>query len=270
MAKPDLQQIDDFVHNFNDDPDAAIEAIRKREVSHPYLPSDTNASTLHTSPLISVSSLSKSYLINRQIQPALHDVTFTIGEGEFIALTGPSGSGKSTLLQLIGALDQPTSGTIAIDGTDINQLSDKQRSKFRNKTIGFVFQFFYLQPFLTVGDNVEIPGMFAGTNRKERHSHAANLMEKVGLSGQSELLPKQLSGGQIQRSAIARALLNRPKILLADEPTGNLDSVNSKVIIDLFRQIRNELGTTVIIVTHDQEIARQTDREIHLKDGAIT
>lgn len=268
MAEPDFQQIDDFVHNFNDDPDAAIDAIRQRESSD--APSHPYPNTSPTHPLISVASLNKSYTTGGHTNFVLRDINLAVNEGEFVALTGPSGSGKSTLLQLIGALDQPTSGAVTINGIDINKLSDRQRSKFRNTTIGFVFQFFYLQPFLTVKNNIEIPGMFANTKRKERHSLAVNLVEKVGLRGQSELLPKQLSGGQIQRSAIARALLNRPKILLADEPTGNLDSANSKVIIDLFRQIRDELGTTVIIVTHDQEIARQTDREIRLQDGVIT
>ena len=264
MTEPNSQQIDDFVH----DSDTAIKAIPQHESNNMSLRLDTN-NTPHSHPLISVASLHKSYTTDRQTNPVLRDINLVINEGEFVALTGPSGSGKSTLLQLIGALDQPTSGIIKINGTDINKLNDRQRSEFRNKTIGFVFQFFYLQPFLSVEDNIAIPGMFANIKHKERHSLADKLIEIVGLSGQSELLPKQLSGGQIQRSAIARALLNKPKILLADEPTGNLDSANSKIIIDLFRQIRNELGTTVIIVTHNQEIAEQTDREIRLKDGVV-
>lgn len=219
--------------------------------------------------VIDIKSIVKTYKIHRQKIPALRGVSLTIREGEFIALTGASGSGKSTLLQLIGGLDQPTGGTITIAGTDIHKLRDAKLSNFRNQTIGFVFQFFYLQPFLPLRTNVEVPGMFNHTPRGRRAEHAKELLEKVGLSEYVTRLPKELSGGQIQRAAIARALLNNPKILLADEPTGNLDKANSYEVIELFHTIRKELGTTIIIVTHNPEIAARADREIQLSDGEI-
>ncbi len=193
----------------------------------------------------------------------------TIQQGEFITITGASGSGKSTLLQMIGGLDKPTSGNITIGNVDIAKLSDSKLSSFRNKTIGFVFQFFYLQPFLRLDKNIEVPGMFAHTNRKARQARVAELLGIVDLSDRASHYPKELSGGQIQRAAIARALLNMPKIILADEPTGNLDSKSSQEIIDLFQKIRKDYGATVIIVTHNPEIAQQADRVINLKDGAI-
>lgn len=219
--------------------------------------------------IVSVRDLHKSYKLGKQQIVALSGATLDIHKGEFIALTGASGSGKSTLLQLIGGLDKPTSGEIVVGDTNINRLSDKKLSQFRNTTIGFVFQFFYLQPFLNVQTNVEIPGMFAGGKRAGRRAKSLELIGKVGLGDRALHKPKELSGGQMQRAAIARALLNQPQILLADEPTGNLDSENSRAIIELFKSIRDEFGTTIVIVTHDHEIARQADREIILKDGAV-
>lgn len=264
------QQIQEFLHLFDGDANAATKAISEhtRRLGTHTLP-ERATRPVSNDVLISVQSLTKSYKINKQHVNALQGITLDVHKGEFIALTGASGSGKSTLLQLMGGLDNPTSGEIVIDGVNINKLSDTARSTFRNKTIGFIFQFFYLQPFLQITKNIEVPGMFANTPREERAARVSALLDRVGLTEQEAHLPKQLSGGQTQRTAIARALLNNPKILLADEPTGNLDSTNSKIIIDLFKQIRDEFGTTIVIVTHNPEIAEQADREIRLQDGAI-
>lgn len=219
--------------------------------------------------VISTKDLTRYYKVGRKRVDALRGISVDIQQGEFVALTGPSGSGKSTLLQSIGGLDKPSSGIITVDGVNIAKLSDAKLSTFRNTTIGFVFQFFYLQPFLTVKQNIEVPGMFAGTKRAERHPAAAEMAAAVGLEERILHMPSELSGGQMQRVAIARALLNRPKILLADEPTGNLDSKNSRLIIELFDKIRRDFGTTVVIVTHDREIAAHADREIRLRDGVL-
>lgn len=219
--------------------------------------------------IIEVQSLSKKYKIGKQKIDALKNVSLTVRKGEFIAFTGASGSGKSTLLQAIGGLDRPDSGKILVDGKDITRLWDAKLSRFRNQTIGFVFQFFYLQPFLKLRSNLEVPGMFARIKRRERLTRVEELAKAVGVDDRLNHFPKELSGGQMQRVAIARALLTRPKILLADEPTGNLDSKNSKAIIDLFEEIRQRYGMTIIVVTHDPQIAARADREIVLKDGEI-
>lgn len=219
--------------------------------------------------LIQVQDLAKTYRVGRQDITALGGVSLNIHKGEFVALTGPSGSGKSTLLQLIGGLDKPTAGRVLVGDKNILKFGDRQISEFRNRTIGFVFQFFYLQPFLRLRHNLEVAGMPLRTKRAERRARVNELAQVVGLADRLEHYPKELSGGQMQRAAIARALLNAPQILLADEPTGNLDSANGKAIIDLFEKIRDEFGTTIIVVTHDPGVAARADREITLRDGVL-
>ncbi len=262
--------IERLLEQFNGDPEQAIAAIRQAAAAKSQTKTKPTKPRPATSPIIiSVQNLTKSYKVGRQKIQALDGVSLDVYQGEIVALTGASGSGKSTLLQLIGGLDKPTSGEVKIGGQMLGRLSDRQLSIFRNRTIGFVFQSFYLQPFLNLADNLEIPGMFARQKPADRHGRAEKLATLVGVDERLKHLPKELSGGQMQRAAIARALFNQPKILLADEPTGNLDSLNSQRIIDLFRQIRDELGTTVVIVTHNPEIAELADREIKLKDGRI-
>jgi ABC-type lipoprotein export system ATPase subunit len=219
--------------------------------------------------VVKLESVFRNYKLGKEHIQAVNDVSIEIKEGEFVALTGPSGSGKSTLLQLIGGLDKPTKGKLIINSQDISKLSDRKLSNFRNKTVGFVFQFFYLQPFLTTRVNLEVPAMFARTHRQDRLKRVNELADAVGLKERLDHLPKELSGGQTQRAAIVRALLNNPKLLLADEPTGNLDKANGDAIIELFDQIRKKFGTTIVIVTHDAEIAARTDREIRLLDGRV-
>lgn len=252
---------------FGGDIQKLISAIKTESARH------INRARQHREPagevVISVNDLTKTYTIGKTKLNALNGVSLDIHKGEFIALTGASGSGKSTLLQLIGGLDKPTSGSVIVNGHDLVKLNDKAISNFRNKTIGFVFQFFYLQPFLRLAQNLEIPGIPPKTKRAERHARVAELAELVGLSDRLRHFPRELSGGQMQRAAIARALLNNPQIILADEPTGNLDSVNGKAIIDLFQTIRQKYGTTIVVVTHDSEVAARADRELQLKDGVI-
>lgn len=219
--------------------------------------------------IIKVDEITKTYMLGKKQINALNGVSLEIKQGEFVVLTGTSGSGKSTLLQLIGGLDKPSSGNITVAGKEIGKLRDSELSTFRNQTIGFVFQFFYLQPFLDLQTNLVVPAMFAKTARDTRKTRAQFLAGQVGLSDRINHLPKALSGGQMQRAAVARALLNEPKLLLADEPTGNLDSANSKAIIELFQKVRQDFGTTVVVVTHDQVIADQADRKIVLSDGRI-
>lgn len=218
---------------------------------------------------IRATNVIKKYKVGKQIIRAIDDVSVDIHEGEFVALVGPSGSGKSTLLHLLGGLDKPTSGEIVVGGKNVSSMNDRQLSKFRNQTIGFVFQSFYLQPFLTLRRNIEVASMPQRMGRAERKLRIESLARQVGLYDRLSHRPHELSGGQIQRAAIARALLNRPAIILADEPTGNLDSANSRDIISLFQQIREQYHATIIIATHDNEIATQADRVIALKDGRL-
>lgn len=219
--------------------------------------------------IIQANHLVKRYKTGSQTILAVNDVSLAINRGEFVAITGASGSGKSTLLQLLGGLDKPTSGDIIIDNVKINKISDSELSRFRNQTIGFVFQSFYLQPFLTLQRNIEIAAMPSRMKRNQRKTRAEKLAQQVGLGDRLRHFPRELSGGQIQRAAIARALLNNPDIILADEPTGNLDSQNSRNIVASFRQICDTQNTTVVIATHDQEIAASVDRVIAVADGRI-
>jgi ABC-type lipoprotein export system ATPase subunit len=262
------KDIDAFLQLFGGDRDAAVAAIRKH-TEDKQRHSSSAPSRPDSEAIIRVTDLHKSYKVKHQMITAVNGVSLTIYEGEFVALMGPSGSGKSTLLQLIGGLDAPTSGAITVDGSDLHRMSDRKLSEFRGKTLGFVFQSFYLQPFLRLGRNLEVPGIFAGTNPHERKARTQELSQIVGISERLDHYPKELSGGQIQRAAIVRALFNNPKVLLADEPTGNLDSKSSKSVIDLFENIRQKFGTTVIIATHDPDIANRADRIIRLKDGEI-
>jgi len=257
-------QAKDFLEQFNS-LDAAIAALQAAAQSTQKKPARKPTGPV----LIRTEHLSKQYKIGKQQVNALNDVSIEIHEGEFVAFTGPSGSGKSTLLQLIGGLDKPSDGSVSVDGQDLTKLSDRNLSTFRNSTIGFVFQFFYLQPFLDLQTNLTVPAIFANKNRTERLASAQQLAEAVGLGDRLQHLPKEMSGGQMQRAAIARALLNKPKLLLADEPTGNLDSVNGAAIIELFEKVRREFGTTIVVVTHDPKVAAHADREITLQDGKV-
>ncbi len=220
--------------------------------------------------IIKLQGVSRRYKMGKsEAVGAINDVSISISEHEFVAITGASGSGKSTLLNLIGGLDKPNAGTITVAGHDLTKLSDSALSGYRGQTIGFVFQFFYLQPFLTVSRNLEVPAMFSQLPAAKRIDRIRTLAEAVGLTDRLGHRPNELSGGQMQRAAIARALVNQPRILLADEPTGNLDSVNAEAIIDLFHEVRDTFGTTVIIVTHDAKIAAGADRVITMHDGKV-
>ena len=218
--------------------------------------------------LIQVSELRKSYQMGPLSLEVLRDIDLSVEEGEFVSIMGPSGSGKSTLMHILGCLDRPTEGEYYIDGAKVSRLDDKALSKVRNEKIGFVFQAFNLLTELDVLHNVELPLVYAGLHRAERHRKSLETIEDVGLSDRIHHLPTELSGGQCQRVAIARALVNDPAIILADEPTGNLDSRTGDEIIEIFQRI-NEQGRTIIMVTHEEYVAQHTRRIVLLKDGEI-
>lgn len=219
-------------------------------------------------PVIELKNVSKVYQLGDVKVEALREIDLEIKEREFVSIMGASGSGKSTLLNLIGVLDRPTSGKVYLDGVDISKLNDSQLARLRGQKIGFVFQFFNLYPTLTALANVELPLMILEQNKKERVEKARKFLREVGLEHRSDHMPAQLSGGERQRVSIARAIATDPSIILADEPTGNLDSKSGNEIIEIFRKM-NKDGKTVIVVTHEKFIAKQSKRIIKIKDGKI-
>lgn len=215
--------------------------------------------------MIEISELTKKY----GELSVLNGINLTINAGEISTIVGASGAGKSTLLQIIGSLDKPSSGSVKINGTDLTQLSQKKVAQFRNENIGFVFQFHHLLPEFTAVENVVIPGMIAGKNKTELNKEAHRLLNFLNLGHRLTHKPSELSGGEQQRVAIARALINKPALILADEPSGNLDSKNADELHQLFRQLKNDLGQTFVIVTHNNAFAQSSDRIIELKDGKV-
>ncbi len=219
-------------------------------------------------PMLELEDITKIYGKGESRVIALNNINLRIYEGEFISILGPSGSGKSTLLHMIGLLDTPTKGKIIIEGKDVSKLSEDERAHIRGKTIGFVFQTFNLMPNLTALENVELPMMIYDVDEEERRKRATALLSKLGLKHRLDHLPSQLSGGQRQRVAIARALANEPKLILADEPTGNLDSKSGEEVLNIMKSLHNE-GRTIVIVTHDESITEHAERIIKIKDGKI-
>ena len=219
--------------------------------------------------VVTITGVKKLYKMGSETVAALNGVDLTIDEGEFVALMGPSGSGKSTLMNILGCLDRPTVGSYKLLGREVSGLSDDDLARIRNKTIGFVFQNFNLLPKLTSLENVALPAVYAGVGSKERFSLALDALKKVSLEDRAQHLPGELSGGQRQRVAIARAIAMKPAILMADEPTGNLDTKSTGEIMEIFRDL-HKTGSTIILVTHEPDIAQAADRQILVKDGQIT
>ena len=219
--------------------------------------------------LISISGLYKQYETAAGPVPVLKDISLAIDPGEFVAIMGPSGSGKSTFMNILGCLDSPTSGSYAIDGREVSTLNTDQLANLRNEVIGFVFQGFNLLPRANLEDNVALPLVYKGVDKSERIRRANEMLVKVGLGNYGKSLPNQISGGQQQRVAIARALVNRPRLILADEPTGNLDTATSQEIMALFTRFNKEEGMTVVLVTHEPDIAAYADRLVRFVDGKI-
>ncbi len=219
--------------------------------------------------MIKISNLSKTYKVAKTEVHALQNINLEIGYNELVAIVGPSGSGKSTLMQMIGGIDKPTSGEILVNGKNIAKLNDAELSNYRNSTVGFIFQMFYLQNYLTVLENIKIPLFFRNIAKTEREKMAIEVAKQVGMIDRINHLPKELSGGQMQRVAIARAIVGNPQIVLADEPTANVDRANSDEIMKLFRKIHSENNSTIIVVTHDEKVAESCDRIIRIEDGKI-
>lgn len=219
--------------------------------------------------MIEFNSVSRQYKLGNENIKALDEVSLRIEDGAFVAIMGPSGSGKSTFLNLIGGLDCPNKGSVMVNGVDLHKLSDKKLAVYRNKTIGFVFQSFNLQSIYTALENVMLPLYFSKSNNRERKERSQKVLKLVGLDGKMKNRPNQLSGGEQQRVAIARALVNEPSILLADEPTGNLDSKNGKIIVQLLKELNKSGNITVVMVTHDEEIAKSADYVLKIRDGKM-
>ena len=215
--------------------------------------------------MLEIKNICKSYG-NLQV---LRDVTLSVGEHEIVTILGPSGAGKTTLLQIIGTLDKPDSGSIIFNGTDVLKLKGRELAHFRNRNIGFVFQFHQLLPEFTALENIAMPALLGGTKQSEAYKRAGELLQYMGLSERINHKPAQLSGGESQRVAVARALINNPSVILADEPSGSLDSQNKRELHDLFFRLRSEMNQTFVIVTHDEQLAQQADRVLHMRDGAI-
>ncbi|MGM0934906.1 MAG: ABC transporter ATP-binding protein [Bacteroidota bacterium] len=220
------------------------------------------------SKVIEIRNITRDFPLGSEIVKVLKGIDLDIDRGEYVALMGPSGSGKSTLMNLLGCLDTPTSGSYILNGEDVSKMSDDELAEIRNKEIGFVFQTFNLLPRTTALDNVALPMVYAGYSKSERRARAEEVLTNVGLADRMDHKPNQLSGGQRQRVAVGRALINNPSIILADEPTGNLDSVTSVEIMKLLDKIHAD-GNTVIVVTHEEEIARHAHRIVRLKDGMV-
>ncbi|MED1951668.1 ABC transporter ATP-binding protein [Brevibacillus centrosporus] len=218
---------------------------------------------------LTVTGVNHSYGTGKIKVPVLFDINLHISKGEFVALCGSSGSGKSTLLNLLAGLTKPDEGSVMVSGEEISRYSENELCLFRRKSMGFIFQSYNLLPNLTALENVELPLIFAGESVRKRRARATEILEHVGLTGRLDHKPNELSGGQQQRVSIARALVNQPSIILADEPTGNLDSKTEQEILTLMRQMNKENKTTFIIVTHEQEVAEQSDRVIYLQDGRV-
>ena len=218
--------------------------------------------------IIHLENISKSYYLGKESLPVLKNINLEIFKNEYVALMGPSGSGKSTLMNILGCLDSPTSGRYILNGKDVSRMEDNDLAEVRNKEIGFVFQQFNLLPRLTAAENVALPLIYSGVSKKERMDRALAVLSKVKLDDRSHHKPNELSGGQCQRVAIARALINNPSIILADEPTGNLDSKTSYEIMDILGKIHTD-GNTVILVTHEEDISHFAHRVIRLRDGVV-
>jgi putative ABC transport system ATP-binding protein len=219
--------------------------------------------------MLQMTHIQKVYRTDRVQTHALRELTLTVAEGEFVAMTGPSGSGKTTFLNIAGLLESFEQGTYVLDGEDVSRLKDDERSLYRNQKIGFIFQSFNLIPDLNLFDNVDVPLRYRGLPARSRKERICHALETVGLASRMKHLPSQLSGGQQQRAAIARALAGEPKLLLADEPTGNLDTTMAHQVMDLLEQIR-AAGTTIVMVTHDPDLASRAERNVHLIDGRVS